>query len=194
MAVPLPKLTLEEYLAIERDAEYKSEFYQGEMFAMPGGTRKHNELCGRLIGLLFGRLGGTGCTIYPSDMKVQTGPDGLYTYPDVTIVCGAPVCIDSRDEVLINPKVIFEVLSKSTEIKDRIFKFQRYKQVASLEEYVLVSQAEPLIERFGRRPGAPWAAYSEARGLEAKLELDSLGIEIPLIEIYRDIEFEPHAL
>ncbi|HEY3740920.1 MAG TPA: Uma2 family endonuclease, partial [Bryobacteraceae bacterium] len=166
-----------------------SEFYRGEMFAIAGGSRRHNELCGRLIGILFGRLRGSGCKVYPSDMKVQTGPDGLYTYPDVAVVCGDPICADGGDEILVNPKVIFEVLSKSTEVN----KFQQYKQIESLEEYVLVSQTEPLIERFGRRPGAPWAAYSEARGLDVQLQLDSLGVEIPLSEIYQDVVFEIDA-
>jgi Uma2 family endonuclease len=191
MAVPIPKLTPEQYLAIEREAEYKSEYFDGEMYAMAGGSRKHNQLCGRLIGLLFKHLDGRkDCAIYTSDMKVRAGQERLYTYPDVTVGCGKPVCADSQNDVLLNPKVIFEVLSQSTETKDRTFKFQEYKKIASLEEYVLVSQSEPLVERFSRAPGGVWSTYSEARGLDAMLVLESLGIEVPLADIYRDIEFD----
>src|SRR5882724_12467299 len=121
MAVPLPKLTVEEYLVKEREAEYKSEFYRGEMFAMAGGTGSHNELSGRIIGILFGRLVGRGCKVYTSDMRVRTGQEGLYTYPDVTVTCGKPIFADGKRDVLVNPKLIFEVLSKSTASKDRDF-------------------------------------------------------------------------
>ena len=190
MAIPLPKLTPEQYLVIERDAPYKSEYYRGEMFAMAGGTGCHNELSGRIIGILFGRLVGRGCKVYTSDMKVRTGPLDLYTYPDVTIACGKPMFADGKSDVLVNPKVIFEVLSKSTESKDRGFKFQHYKMIPSLEEYVLVSKSEHYIESWSRSPGAAWSGYSEPRGLDAILELKSLGVEIALAEVYRDVELE----
>ena len=190
MAVPIPKLTVDQYLAIEHEAEYKSEYYRGEMFAMAGGSRVHSRLNVRLASIMLNRLDGTGCEVHGSDMKVQTGRDGLYTYPDVTVVCGKPVFADGQSDVLVNPKLIFEVLSKSTEEKDRGFKFQQYKMIASLEEYVLVSQSEPLVERYGRQPGAAWTDYSEARGLEAAIEIRSLGLAIKLAEIYRDVDFE----
>jgi Uma2 family endonuclease len=193
MAVPLSKLTVEQYLAIERQAEYKSEYFNGEMYAMAGRTGNHNEISARIIGALVARLVGRGCRVYTSDMKVRTGPDNLYTYPDVTVACGKPVFADGHRAVLVNPTVIFEVLSESTEAKDRDFKFQRYKMIVSFEEYVLVSQTEPFIERYCRRPGAAWTEYSEASGLESSLELNSLGIGIPLAEIYQDIEFDSTA-
>lgn len=189
MALPIPKLTVEQYLAIERQAEYKSEFYNGEMFAMAGGTRRHSLLQSRFIQLLGARLEGRDCDVYTSDLAVRTSEDGLYTYPDVSVVCGEPLYEDDTTDVIINPKVIFEVLSPSTEAKDRGFKFHQYKQIATLEEYVLVSQSESLIERYGRSPGRAWEAYSEARGMDATLKLASLGIEIPLAEIYRGMEF-----
>jgi Uma2 family endonuclease len=190
MALPLPKLTPEQYLAIEREAEYKSEYLNGEMYAMAGGSGTHNELSARIIGALVGRLDGRGCKVYTSDMKVRAGADDLYTYPDVTVACGQPVFADRQRDVLLNPKLLFEVLSKSTEAKDRSFKFQQYKMIASLEEYVLVSQHESLVERYSRRAGAAWTDYSEARGIGAILQLSSLLIEIPLAEIYRDVSFE----
>lgn len=190
MAVPIPKLTPEEYLKIERAAEYKSEYYRGEMFAMAGGSTGHSGLAAQLIGLLLNRLRGKGCKVYTSDLKVRTQSSGLYTYPDVSVVCGKPVLADDENDVLVNPRVIFEVLSPSTEAKDRGFKFQQYKQIETLEAYVLVSQREFLVERFSRAAGGAWTVYAEVRGMDAVLTLKSLGIEIPLAEIYQDVEFE----
>ena len=189
MALPLPKLTPQEYLRIERDAEYRSEYYQGEMFAMAGGTRRHSQVAACIIRVLGNRLLGKGCQIYTSDLKVRTEPNGLYTYPDVTIVCGKPIQMEDEPHVIVNPKILFEVLSPSTEAHDRGFKFHQYKHIESLTEYVLVSQSEALVEWFSREAGQPWTKYSEARGLNGILVLASLGIEVPLAEIYQDVDF-----
>ena len=189
MAVLIVKLTPSEYLAIERRAEYKSEYYRGEMFAMAGGSPRHSLLAARLIGTLLNRLKGKGCEVYTSDLKVLTQPNGLYTYPDVTVVRGKPLLADDEPDVIVNPKVVFEVLSKSTEGHDRGFKFQQYKKIESLDQYALVSQTEPLIESFSRGVGRAWTEYSEARGVEAKLVLKPLDIELPLAEIYQDFDF-----
>jgi len=191
MTVPIPKLTLEEYLTDERKAAFKSEYYRGEMFAMAGGTGKHSEVGVLIATSLRSRLSKRGCKIYNSDMRVLTDATGLCTYPDVTVVCGKPAFADDSKDVLVNPKVIFEVLSDSTEGHDRGFKFQQYKRIETLEEYVLVSQAEPLVESFGRSPGGAWTEYSESRGMDGVLSLKSLCLEIPLNEIYEDVEFEP---
>ena len=188
MAVPLPKLTPDEYLAIEREAEYKSEYFNGEMFARPGGSPNHSRICTRLIVALGSRLEEGGCEVFSSDLRIRTAAAGLYAYPDVTVVCGTPVIEDT--DLLTNPRLIFEALSDSTEARDRGFKFRRYKQIPSLKEYVLVSQAEPYIEQFQRAADGEWTNYSEVRGLEAVLVLKSVGIEIPLAEIYRGIRFE----
>jgi Uma2 family endonuclease len=190
MAVPLSKLTPDEYLGIERDAEFKSEYFNGEMFAMAGGTPTHSELAANLITVIRSRLVGRGCKVYTSDLRVRTGTTtGLYTYPDVTVVCGKPVFATDEADVLTNPTLLVEVLSKSTEAKDRGFKFQQYKQIATLMEYVLVSQTEPLVERFWRSAGGEWT-YADAHGMEATIGLNSIGIDVALAEIYRDIEFE----
>jgi Uma2 family endonuclease len=193
VALPLPKLTPDGYLRIERKAEYKSEYFNGEMYAMPVGSYSHNVLCGQLIGALVGRLAGSDCHVCTSDMKVRISENGLCAYPDVTVVCGKSFFTSDQKDVLANPRLIIEVLSDATERKDRGFKFQQYKKVASLEEYVLVSQSEPLIERYRRPPGGVWSAYAEARGLDASLVLESRRLEIPLAEIYCDIEFDPVA-
>ena len=194
MAVPIPKLTPEEYLEIERKAEYKSEYFNGEMFAMAGGAPNHHRLAFRMNGLLFKLLDGRDCEAFTSDAKVRTHPRGLYTYPDLTVVCGkATFAADQRD-VLTNPKVIFELLSPSTEAHDRGLKFQQYKLIDSLQEFVLISQFEPLVESFYRSPGGAWGDYSEFMGLDAVLKLKSIDIEIPLADIYRNIDLTADLL
>ena len=189
VAVPLPRLTPEKYLEIERTAEYRSEYFRGEMFAMPGGTRRHSRLGMDLGRILMNRLKeiGSSCQVFGPDMKVRTAPDGLYAYPDVSVTCGE--LVSDLTDFLTRPKLIIEVLSVSTEAHDRGFKFQQYKRIASLEEYVLVSQFEPLIECFWRAPGGEWSGSSEVRGLDASLVLASVGLTIPLAEIYEGVQF-----
>ncbi len=189
MALPLPKMTPEEYLAIERNAEYKSEYFDGQMYAMAGSSANHSEVSARLIRALLNRVESLGCRVYTSDMKVRTQESGLYTYPDVSVVCGKPIILTGGGDVLSNPKVIVEVLSKSTEADDRGFKFQQYQRIATLEDYLLVSQVEPLVERFSRMPGGEWSGYAIARGMDASVVIPSLRIDIPLAEIYSTINF-----
>jgi len=193
VALPLPKLTPEQYLAIEREAEYKSEYFDGQMYAMAGGTENHADIAGNLNALLRRRLAGRGCKVFTSDMRVRTDSSGLYAYPDVSVVCGERILASIWRDILINPKLIIEVLSDSTEAHDRGRKFQQYRKIASLEEYVLVSQTEPLIESYRRSPSGTWL-LGEVRGLEATLVFQSLGIEAPLAEIYLDVDFIPDAL
>ncbi|HEY3740921.1 MAG TPA: Uma2 family endonuclease [Bryobacteraceae bacterium] len=187
-------MTPEQYLAIEREAEYKSEYYKGEMFAMAGGSFEHNVLSARIIALLINRLSGRDCHVCTSDMKVRIDKSGLFTYPDITVVCGKPLVTPDYGDVLLNPKLIVEVLSRSTEATDRGFKFHQYQQIESLEEYVLVTQTAAVIDRFWRaKPGGEWSGYSTTRGLDSTLVLVSLGIEIPLAEIYRGIELDSNG-
>lgn len=160
---------------------------------MAGGTENHSDLGVAIASILRIRRSGRGCKVFNSDMRVLTDKNGLYTYPDVSVVCGRRIFVDDRRDVLVNPKLIVEVLWKSTEAKDRGFKFHLYKQVESLEDYVLVSQSEPLIECFSRLSGGAWSDYSEACGLDATLVLKSLELEIPLEDIYREIEFDDSA-
>ena len=192
MALPLSQLSPQAYLELERVAEFKSEYYRGGTFAMAGGTLLHSRLTMRLAYLIRVRLDGKDCEVYNSDARVCTQVNGgLYTYPDLTIVCGKPIALDDSLDVLMNPKVIVEVLSPSTEAKDRGFKFQQYKQVATLEEYILVSQTEPLVERFSRSANKTWTNYEDVRGLDGILRLNALGVEIPLAELFTDAEFQP---
>ncbi len=188
MALPLPKLTPEEYLAIERKADYKSEYYNGEMFAMAGSSLAHSQLSVDWAVLLKNQMVGRNYRVFNSDLRVLVDSTGLYTYPDVSVVCGKPIVVTNELDVLVNPKLIVEILSTSTEAKDRGFKFQQYQQIESLEEYVLVSQWQPRVECFHRAPGGPWGEYAVFSGLDSTVALKSLELTIPMAEIYSGIE------
>lgn len=187
MAVPAPdaRLTEAEYLDIERRAEIKSEFFDGQMFAMAGGTRQHS-LIGMNIGSeLRAKLKGK-CVVFNSDMRVKVEVTGLFTYPDVSVVCGEQRFLD--EDTLLNPTLVVEVLSESTEAYDRGKKFEHYRQIASLREYLLVSQREPRIEQFIRKPDGRWE-FAEASGLESHLSVPSMEINISLAEVFANVQF-----
>ena len=193
MALPQTthRLTEAEYLALERAAVgVRSEFYDGEMFAMAGGTRRHS-LIGTNLTVEFGnKLRGHRCRPYNTDLRVKIEATGLFTYPDLSVVCGKPVLLDQGMDTLLNPTLLAEVLSESTESYDRGKKFQHYQQIPSLKEYLLISQDEPRIEQFVRQDDDRWL-LRETLGLESRLELPSLGITIDLAEIFTDVEFPP---
>ena len=189
-ALPIPFTTPEQYLEAERKAEYKSEFYSGQMFAMAGASRRHNVIVGNVVRRLGNLLSGRPCETYPSDMKVLVQANGLYTYPDVTVVCGEPEFLDRQGDVLLNPQLIVEVLSDSTEAYDRGAKWRLYQELASLREYVLVSQSATRIERYARQGDGRWL-YEAADGIEASVMLESLGIALPLSEVYERVAFAP---
>lgn len=189
-AVPKPVITPQEYLARERHAEIKSEYYRGEMFAMSGASREHNLIAVNVAGELRGQLRDRDCEVYQSDMRVRVSATGLYTYPDVTVVCGGPQFEDAEADTLVNPKVLFEVLSPSTADYDRGGKFAQYRRLPSLAEYVLISQDRPLIEHYVRQPHGEWL-LAEKTGMEDTLVLPSIGCALRLSEIYLKVPFEP---
>jgi len=187
-AIPKRQLSVDEYLELERLAPHKSEFYRGDMFAMAGASREHNTVKENLIGELYGRLKGLPCRTYSSDQRLHVDPTGLYTYPDILIVCGEPQ-YDAKDrDTITNPTAIIEVLSPSTEKYDRGAKFRQYQQLASLKEYILVSHDEPLCERFVRQDDGSWNLTS-ATGLTGSFTFQSLAVSIPMTDIFRDVEF-----
>jgi Uma2 family endonuclease len=190
VAPPIHRLTEAEYLEIERRAEYKSEFLDGQMFAMSGGTRWHSVIACNMISAINLRLKGSPCVVYNSDMRVKVQMAGLYTYPDVSIGCGQAQVEDEHDDVLLNPTVIAEVLSDSREAYDRGKKFELYRRLPSLREYLLVSQHETLIEQFIRQTSGEWL-LREVAGLEGKLALPSVGITIALADVYSNVRFLP---
>lgn len=183
--------TPQEYLTLERSTASKSEWLDGEIFAMGGGSPEHNTIQGNLYGELYRQLKGRNCQYFGSDQKVRSplaGMLGLFTYPDATVVCGQPLYHDAEVDVLVNPTVIFEVLSPSTEAYDRGEKRLRYQAMPSLVEYVLVAQQVPLIERWVRAPDGAWVV-SRLEGLGATLVLDAIGCTITLADIYDRIKF-----
>ena len=166
-------MTEAEYLAFERDSEVKHEFIDGEIYAMSGASRNHNLIVSSTIAALYVQLRGKGCETYPSDMKVRTPSTGSYAYPDITVICGEAQFDENQRDILLNPTVIIEVLSPNTERYDRGKKFQHYRELESLQEYILIAQDSPHIERFVRQESGLWQ-LSEARGLQASLDPPTL--------------------
>lgn len=189
-AAPKKVLTPEEYLAIERQAPYKSEFLNGKMFAMAGASRNHNAIKDNLAMEIGNRLKGGPCRTYSSGMRVKVIDTGRYTYPDITIVCGDAQLEDGQFDTLLNPRVIIEILSDSTECYCRGMKFRHYQRIESLQEYILVSQNEPVIDRFVRQSRWDWLSTTIV-DLDKTLELMTVEVKLPLAEIYAGITFPP---
>ena len=193
LAQKVPHLTPLEYLTIERAAPTKSEFFDGEMFAMAGGTALHSLIGTNVSGEFRNLLRGKKCVPYNADLRIQVQPTGLFTYPDLSVICGPLEFALGSDDTVTNPTVLVEVLSPSTEAYDRGQKFLHYRQLPSLREYLLVSQHEPLLELFSRQDENLWA-LRQAVGLDAQLEIPTLGITLALAEIYAGVEFPPQPL
>lgn len=180
------RLSVEEYLDLERQAETRSEFLDGEMFAMSGASLRHNALTMNLGLALQPRLRRQGCRAFSSDMRVRISATDLFAYPDVVVVCGAPELGDAAMDTLLNPKVIFEVLSPTTEGYDRGLKFEHYRLIPSLTDYVLVAQDRVHVDHFLRQADGRWLLEAaDTQG--ASLDLSSLGLSLSLAEIYQDV-------
>ena len=191
-AVPKTKLTSAEYLAKERKAEFRSEFYRGEMFAMAGNSREHSLIVGNLIREIGTQFKGRRCEVHPTEIRVKVSASGLYTYPDVVVVCGEPVFEDDTFDTLLNPTVLIEVLSPSTESYDRGAKAGQYRRLPSLREYVLITQDRAQVEVFIRQDNGDWL-LREAGDLDSSVVLSSVSVSLPLREIYDRITFEVPA-
>ncbi len=183
-------VTPEEYLRRERLAEYKSEYLNGEIFAMTGASRQHNRITINISSSLNLQLKGRPCETYAVDMRVKVRASGLYTYPDVAVVCGDPQFEDEYVDTLLNPTLLVEVLSPSTERYDRIAKTSYYRTIDSLAEHLLVAQDEIRLEQYVKRPNGQWL-LSEYRELDVVVELTSIGCELRLSDVYDRITFEP---
>jgi Uma2 family endonuclease len=183
---PKTFLTPEQYLEIERHAEYKSEYVNGEMFAMAGAQRAHNQLVASLVRELGQRFRGRPCDVYPSDMRVYVKSTGLYAYPDVTAVCGEQLFADGQTDTLLNPGLIAEVLSPSTEAYDRGRKFEQYRSIESLREYLLVASDRMHADLYSRQPDGRWLLTS-ANGPEDFLTLESVGAQLLLSDLYEKV-------
>jgi Uma2 family endonuclease len=180
-----PRLTPQEYLARERVAETRSEYIGGRIHAMTGASRKHNVIAGNVFAQLHARFRGRPCEVFVSDMRVRVSDTATYTYPDVVALCGEPEFEDTEVDTLLNPAVIFEVLSESTERYDRGQKFAQYRRLGSLREYVLVSQDRVLVEHFARQ-GDVWV-LTEFSDLDGSLPLPALDAELRLRDVYERV-------
>jgi|ERR1051326_1819689 Uma2 family endonuclease len=180
-------MTAEEYLAAERAAEFRSEYYDGCVFAMAGASFPHSIITMNLGAELREALR-KRCFVMSSDARLRVSPGRVFTYPDVMAVCGEPRFADDQKDTVLNPTLIVEVLSPSTEAHDRGFKFARYRELESLREYVLVSQKEPRVEKFVRQGSGQWL-LSEYVGLEAVCRFESVDCQIALADIYENVSF-----
>lgn len=189
MEKPAPQYyTPEEYLAMEETADFKSEYYQGEIFAMTGGSLNHDRITGNLyINLSLG-LKGKKCEVFSSDIRVWIESQRLFTYPDVTVVCGKPGLYEKRNDTITNPLLLVEVLSESTQNYDRGQKFFLYRAIESLKEYVLVDQYQFQVEHFSKAEDGRWV-LTEYHNAEGMLSIPRLGFRISLQDIYDKVEF-----
>lgn len=179
-------LSPEEYLIVERAAEYKSEYVDGEMYAMAGGSERHNLIAANVIIAIGTQLRNRPCRIYPSDLKVRVPNSRKFFYPDVSVVCGETQCADDARDVILNPILVVEVLSESTAAFDRGKKFHAYQQIESLQEYLLVAQDEQVVEHYIRQEESPWL-YTKVGGLDAAIVLPNIKCQLALRDVYDKI-------
>ncbi len=184
--------TPEQYLEWELANPERYEYVNGRIYAMAGASEWHNTVAGMLFALL--RIEGKkrGCTAYTNAMRVKISDTGRYTYPDIVVVCGKPEIEKyKRTDTLLNPLIIIEVLSESTEADDRGNKWEHYRKLETLQEYSLVAQGRPHIERY-KRHGEIWH-FSEINGMDGVLSLEAMNVTIPLREIYDEVDFASGA-
>jgi len=190
LATQKQRYTEAEYLELERQAEYKSEYADGELFAMAGASEEHNLIVTNCVISLGTQLKGKPCKVYANDMRVHIQATGRYTYPDIVVVCGDAEFIDDKRDTLTNPTLIIEVLSDTTEAYDRGDKFGNFRTLPSLQTYVLISQDKPHLELFERQTEGVWQLreYKDS-GLAP---LAAIGCELSLVEVYDKLEFPAH--
>lgn len=186
-SLPKTHLTEEQYLEIERTAERRSEFYRREMFAMAGASEAQILMVGNLYALIRPQLQSRGCKAYVIDMRVRVSTTGSYFYPDLAIVCGPPEIVKGPPDTLLNPAVVVEVLSQSTELWDRGKKFDDYKTVSSLNQYLLISSDQVHLDLFTRQPSGDWLMSSFDK-VEQTVELSAIGCHVPIAAIYEGID------
>jgi Uma2 family endonuclease len=192
-ANPERRYTLEEYLELDRTSEERFEFWDGEVFCMSGGSRSHDRIIINCIVNLSARLNASGCRVFSADMRIRVPSAPPYRYGDLSVLCGEANFEEvSGVDTLVNPLLIVEVLSDSTEAYDRGDKFTHYKSIPTLREYLLVAQHRPHVTHLFKQDDGRWI-HTEANDLEASLRLRSLGCELPLSEVYRDVSFDAPA-
>ena len=183
----LTNVTIEEYLEIERETQTKYEYHNGSIYALAGGTLNHTKICGNIFYELKDKLKNTSCGALSGEAKIYIKSQNKFVYPDTIAVCGEIKTSKKENNSITNPKVIVEVLSKSTASYDRGDKFHMYRQIESLEEYVLIEQEKPIVEIY-KRKGDLWQ-ITRVEGLENEIHLTALDLKIQLQEIYDDVKF-----
>lgn len=186
-----PYISPQEYLRLERQSEFKSEYVNGQIFAVTGASRKHNLITTNISSSLHTQLKGRPCEVYAVDMRVKVRATGLYTYPDVAVACGEPEFEDDFVDTLLNPTLLIEVLSPSTERYDRIAKSSYYRTIDSLTEHLLVAQDEIRVEQYVKQPNGEWS-LREYLALNDSAHLPSINCVLALSEVYDRISFDPN--
>ena len=183
---PAGFITPEAYLAQERQADHKSEYLRGTVTAMVGTSRAHSLIVWNVLGILYNQMRGRPCEAYGTDMRVKVNATGLYTYPDVVALCGEVQIEDAHQDILLNPSLIVEVLSPSTEAYDRGAKFAHYRTLLSLREYILIAQDTPRVELYERQPDDRWL-LTAVDDPEATVVVPSIDCVLKLAEIYERV-------
>lgn len=191
-AQPIPAISEEEYLLSERTSMTKHEYYRGRIYAMTGAKEAHNLIAGNILATLHSQLRRKPCRVYPSDMRIKVLRTGLNTYPDVVVVCGQPQFTDLTRDTLINPSIIIEVLSSSMERYDRGLKFENYRMIESLQDYLLIAQDHYHIEHYAQQANGQWL-LTEATGLDEMLNLTSIECTLHLEDVYEKVEIEQNS-
>ena len=182
-------ITQEEYLAAERLATEKHEYFQGEIFAMSGTTIEHSVIAVNCITELRNKLKGKNCRPYESNLRIYIPPNSLYTYPDISIICGGVDTTDDKFDTATNPTVIFEILSKSTRDYDKGGKFTLYRDIETLKEYILIDSEKIGVEKFTRNPDNTWL-LTEFKTIESSFEITTISVKLSLSDIYEDVAFK----
>jgi Uma2 family endonuclease len=185
-ALPKQYTTAEEYLAIDRASDTNHEYINGEILSMTGGSFEHNRLALNIFRALDVPLDSQGCEMFINDVRVKITATGAYMYPDVIVVCGEQEAEDEWGDTLLNPIILIEVLSASTQSHDRRYKWAHYQRIPSLQEYLLVSQTEPFVEQYVRLPNNGWQ-YLTYTDMEGVIKLPSVGQELTMKALYRKI-------
>ncbi|MCG8348862.1 MAG: Uma2 family endonuclease [Chloroflexales bacterium] len=188
-AQPKPHVTEDEYLAFERASMTKHEYYHGQIYAMTGASEPHNLIATNTIASLHSQLRHTSCRVYPSDMRVKIQQTGLYTYPDIMIICGQPQFTDDALDTIVNPTVIIEILSPSTERYDRGMKFHHYRTIETLRDYLLIAQDCRSIEHYTRQNSEQWL-FQAVAGRENHIVFESIQCTLALEDVYEKVELE----
>lgn len=180
----------EEYLNIERRATSRSEYLNGEMFAMAGATRQHNRISSNLVSDINQHIKSRDCNVYSSDLRVHVPSTGYFTYPDIVITCGKEEFTDAHNDILVNPLVIMEILSDSTVSIDRGKKFEQYRELASFVEYLLIEQRTPHIEQYILHDSQEWR-YRDIHGIDEQVTIQAIDCTLLLRDIYHKVELLP---